>query len=340
MIPLRVLPLTVAALAATAATAAAAPTITPANGGDDLWSARETPEYVITAGPGFSNVRWEVDVPDAADLEGRGPSPLTARLPGLPEGTFTLVAREVGRGGQPSARTFTVDRTAPAEPVIVSPTAGATFTQGQVAPAAYSCTDGARCQGPVPSGQPIDTSSVGTFTFSVTATDPAGNVTVASRTYTVTPGATVVGTPGGQASPDSPPASSGGTAAPAPAPTPVAQPVSPSQPAARLKPVLVNARLMTPRAGARIATLRPMLRWKPRTGTALYNVQVFRLDGMKLRKVVSAFPRSTRYRVPAGRLRAGQRYVWRVWPFLGKGKGFTPKPLAVSYFDVRAPRRS
>lgn len=331
---LHVLTLTAAALAASAATATAMPSIAPVAGGDDLWGAQETPEYVITASQPDRSVNWEVERSGGEDPEGEGPSPLVARIEGLPEGRYKITAREQ-RDSRPTRRRFTIDLTPPAEPLVVSPAADATYDRGQVVLAAYTCAEGA-CEGSVPVGEPIDTSTPGTFTFSVAATDPAGNVTVATRAYTVAPGPPTAAAAGGAASPDAPPAP-GGT--PPPAPTPLAQPTPTGTPAARLRPVLLHARLLKPRAGASFAALRPTLRWKPRRGTVLYNVQVFRLDGMRLRKVLSAFPRVTRYRVPKNRLKRGQRYVWRVWPYLGRAKGFTPRPLAVSFFDVRPRRR-
>jgi hypothetical protein len=61
---------------------------------------------------------------------------------------------------------------------------------------------------------------------------------------------------------------------------------------------------------------------------------VFRLAGRRYVKVLSAFPRTNRLRMPARRLRPGARHVWRVWPMVGRS--FTPEPLGVSYFEVRA----
>src|SRR5262249_3945561 len=55
----------------------------------------------------------------------------------------------------------------------------------------YQCADAggsdlASCVGTVPVGAPIDTASTGQKTFTVTATDGAGNTTSASVSYTVT----------------------------------------------------------------------------------------------------------------------------------------------------------
>lgn len=53
----------------------------------------------------------------------------------------------------------------------------------------YSCTDGqsgiATCVGTVADGVSIDTSESGFFMFSVTATDNAGNMVMASVSYSV-----------------------------------------------------------------------------------------------------------------------------------------------------------
>jgi hypothetical protein len=62
--------------------------------------------------------------------------------------------------------------------VIDSPLAGGVFTLGQQVRARYTCSDAGAvgsCVGTVPVGAFIDTSSVGTHTFSVTATDLTGN---------------------------------------------------------------------------------------------------------------------------------------------------------------------
>jgi Ca2+-binding RTX toxin-like protein len=72
---------------------------------------------------------------------------------------------------------------------ISTPPQGATYTLGQAVAADYTCTDAdsgvASCQGSVNDGANIDTSSSGTKTFTVSATDKAGNTNSVSHTYTV-----------------------------------------------------------------------------------------------------------------------------------------------------------
>ena len=65
----------------------------------------------------------------------------------------------------------------------------------------------------------------------------------------------------------------------------------------------------------------------------MYNVQVFSVRGASVRKVLSAFPASPRLRVPPRTLDLGERYYWRVWPYL-RG-GYPKEPIGVSFFDVR-----
>ena len=83
-----------------------------------------------------------------------------------------------------------IDKTAP-NVNINSPTAG-TYLLNQSVAASYSCGDGGNppsgvdtCTGPVGNGAAIDTSSVGSHTFNVTAKDQAGNPYSKSVTYGV-----------------------------------------------------------------------------------------------------------------------------------------------------------
>jgi len=105
-------------------------------------------------------------------------------------------------------------------------------------------------------------------------------------------------------------------------------------------PRTVNARKLTPRAGSVLRTLRPTLRWARYPRATLYNVQIFRVRGTSSVKVLSAFPRGTRYVVPRGKLKAGQRYVWRVWPYVGRLKRYTRTPLGMTYFDTHRTART
>jgi uncharacterized repeat protein (TIGR01451 family) len=71
-----------------------------------------------------------------------------------------------------------VDKKVPAI-TINSPAAGGTYQLNALVGASYACMDGgsglASCSGTVANGSPIDTSSTGTKTFTVNATDNVGN---------------------------------------------------------------------------------------------------------------------------------------------------------------------
>ena len=100
-------------------------------------------------------------------------------------GTCSDVA---GNTSAPVAVTASIDRTLPSVS-IVTPRDGS-YAQGAAVNASYSCADAlsgiAQCEGPVASGATLDTSTVGERTFSVTATDRAGNRVTATSTYSVT----------------------------------------------------------------------------------------------------------------------------------------------------------
>jgi hypothetical protein len=74
---------------------------------------------------------------------------------------------------------------------ITTPANGATYTQGQVVNASYTCTDPdgaadiATCAGPVAFSSPINTSTVGSHGFTVNAVDRAGNAVSQTVSYTV-----------------------------------------------------------------------------------------------------------------------------------------------------------
>ena len=71
---------------------------------------------------------------------------------------------------------------------LLSPVAGFTYQRNSVVFATYLCSDEsgvASCTGTIPAGSQIDTSTAGTFTFTVVAIDIDGNQTVVTRTYYV-----------------------------------------------------------------------------------------------------------------------------------------------------------
>jgi hypothetical protein len=107
--------------------------------------------------------------------------------------TFTVTATDVAGNPASAFTTYVVTPppdTTPPTVTITSPADGSVFSVGQVVLADYGCADEvggsgvATCDGPVANGGSIDT-SLGTHTFTVTATDAAGNQTVATTSYAV-----------------------------------------------------------------------------------------------------------------------------------------------------------
>jgi hypothetical protein len=80
----------------------------------------------------------------------------------------------------------------PPTTLIAAPTDGASFTQGRVVAASYSCAAPAgatiiACSGPVPSGAPIDTATLGSHSFTVNTVDTDGISATRTLAYTVLP---------------------------------------------------------------------------------------------------------------------------------------------------------
>jgi uncharacterized repeat protein (TIGR01451 family) len=74
---------------------------------------------------------------------------------------------------------------------ITTPASGASYNQGQVVDASYTCTDStdgpgiSSCSGPVANGAAINTSTAGSHAFTVTATSSDGQSTSQTVDYTV-----------------------------------------------------------------------------------------------------------------------------------------------------------
>lgn len=93
------------------------------------------------------------------------------------------------------ARTFSIPLgggdTTPPSVAIATPADGALYTKSQFVLADYACADEpggsglASCAGPVASGAPIDTASVGAHAFAVTGADNAGNAVTLTHGYGV-----------------------------------------------------------------------------------------------------------------------------------------------------------
>jgi peptidoglycan/xylan/chitin deacetylase (PgdA/CDA1 family) len=102
--------------------------------------------------------------------------------------TFTVTATDKAGNTATKSVTYSVADTTGPKVLISAPVDGQRVESGSTLTAYYTCTDNAAvatCFGTVASGATIPTNVPGTFKFSVTATDTAGNVTTVSVTYTV-----------------------------------------------------------------------------------------------------------------------------------------------------------
>jgi hypothetical protein len=155
------------------------------------------PQAVATASrpanaQGWYNADLTVAFNATDALPGSGVASCDPDVPVAVEATGRRVAGTCGdRAGNVSpeaALTVSLDKTAPTVQ-IQSPTNGATFAPGQSVTIAFTCADErsgvARCESPTPNGSRLDTTTSGSRTVTVTATDRAGNVRSVSSSVLV-----------------------------------------------------------------------------------------------------------------------------------------------------------
>lgn len=140
-------------------------------------------------GSGVAASRCVVDPPSVpatyAALPAGGCGPIST------DGTHTVHAASIDVAGNPGpvvSRTLRRDASGPTI-TVATPAEGAAYGVRARATAAYACSDAvsglATCVGTVANGSPVDTSTSGMRTFTVVATDRAGNTTTVVRTYQV-----------------------------------------------------------------------------------------------------------------------------------------------------------
>jgi Tol biopolymer transport system component len=173
---------------------------TPVDGGTYDVGENATVDFACSDGVGGSGIVYCAGTrPNGAPLD-------TTHI-----GSFTFQVNAVDGANNISTATATyrvVDRMPPAI-TITTPAGQAVYKQNQVVTADYTCIDErggsglASCKGNVAPGAAIDTSTAGDHTFTVTATDTAGNTATATRDYSViqdrTPPSITITTPTGQA---------------------------------------------------------------------------------------------------------------------------------------------
>lgn len=106
----------------------------------------------------------------------------------LGQHSFAVTATDANNYSTTSTAVYTV--VPPPAIAISGPIPGATYAQGQVLAAQFSCTTSAPvhiavCAAPVPNGGAVDTQTVGSHSFTVSATDSNGITTSQTITYRV-----------------------------------------------------------------------------------------------------------------------------------------------------------
>ncbi len=156
----------------------------PAEGAEYERGTSAVARYSCTDEPGGSGLdRCEGDVPDGQPLD----------LSTLGPHTFNVSARDTAGNERTTTVAFSVvDRTPPTI-LLTTPAEGASYGLFANVRASYSCADDTggsglvSCVGTQPPGSTIPTglSALGSHSFSVTATDAAGNQTTVTRGYRV-----------------------------------------------------------------------------------------------------------------------------------------------------------
>jgi len=104
--------------------------------------------------------------------------------------SFTVTATDTDGQSTSVTNSYNVVPLPPTVSLVTPPTGTPTYTYGQVVDASYSCTAGAgssisTCAGPVANGSAISTTSVGSNSFTVTATDADSQSTSVTNSYNV-----------------------------------------------------------------------------------------------------------------------------------------------------------
>jgi hypothetical protein len=254
----------------------------------------------------------------------------------LPDGSYAFEVQQAGPNNVPgdaAVLAFSVDARPPGAPTIVSGPGATTDVRtpafawvGEpggsfvwtVLGGGGAVRSGATDARSITVGPALDP---GAWTFIVQQVDSAGNVSAPSAGYafTITP-------------PPAPAALPPAVAATA-LPATVTAKKSTKRANSVLTPKTLNAKLLLPKAGAKLRTLTPVLRWKKRPkGVKIYNLQVF----LNNKKILSRFPTGQSFKVPKGVLKPGKQYIWRVWPYFGH---YPKNPLGLSYFTTVAAKK-
>ena len=298
-------------------------------------STNRVPTVTITSIAG-QKIQWTLTGPKA--VQGDGVSPLQPSLGTLPDGDYTLSATTTSPAGNlsgASSTSFRLDRVVPSAPKILTKPSSeggdteAVFSWQGEPGGSYSWIVGfgdLTIKGPVTTRETsvkLPKLDGGLYTFKVAQTDAAGNqgpnselanFAVFKTANSSIPRIKSTGKPSVNA-------------------TKTATKVTAK------KPKIPTFGPLYPKAGRPVRLGTGTLQWRYRSGrlAELFNVQIFDEGGAK---VYSVFPTGQSIKVPRSVLKVDQKYYWQVWPYWGKARGYAPKPLGVSSFNVARPTAS
>jgi hypothetical protein len=155
---------------------------------------RVAPVLQFLGAPGLNTAGWAqgpVTVTWGCSDGGSGPSAPVITHVVSSNGTDSATCTDLaGNSASATSPLIRIDSTPP-NVNMISPVNGFTYHVNGTVFATYLCSDAgsgiASCVGDIPSGMRLNTSTAGTFTFTVTAMDQAGNPTVVTRTYQIVP---------------------------------------------------------------------------------------------------------------------------------------------------------
>jgi hypothetical protein len=165
-------------------------TITFTPDGKNGWFVTDPACGTVVATDNVAVTSLEATGGELSHIQGLGTAHVTATIRVTGEGTHTVtVTAKDAAGNEGSDEEEVKIDTTPPTITITTPPDGAKYILNEPVNADYSCRDDvsgiAACSGPVANGDPIDTSAVGTYNFTVTAEDVAGNTSELTHTYSV-----------------------------------------------------------------------------------------------------------------------------------------------------------
>lgn len=155
---------------------------TPAEGAYYAVNQSVTSAFSCYEGAGGSGISTCLD---------QGGNPSGTAIDTSTAGTYSMTVTATSQDGLTSSQTVNYTVAAAPTASITTPPDGANYSLGQVVNADYSCAEGAfgpglaYCDGTVENGTPVDTSSVGTHSFTVIAASKDGQYNVKTVNYTV-----------------------------------------------------------------------------------------------------------------------------------------------------------